>query len=235
MKEKDGGEMRVLLIEDDKKLSGLIQKMLEAEKMAVDVAYDGNTGVELALRGVYEVAIVDWMLPGRDGLAVCEAIRSAHVPLGILMLTARTQVEDRVTGLYHGADDYLCKPFAFDELIARLYALTRRIGSGTASSWELRVGTIVMDLKSHTARRGEKTLDLSKTEWNLLEYFMRHPGQVLTRQNILDYVWSFDSQVQLTMVDVYISYLRGKIHLPGRKDPIHTRRGVGYALEASDA
>lgn len=227
--------MRVLLIEDDKKLAGLIQKALESEKMAVDTAHDGDTGVELALRGQYDVAIVDWMLPGRDGLAVCEAIRSARVPLGLLMLTARTQVEDRVTGLYRGADDYLCKPFAFDELIARLYALTRRAGSGTASTVELRVGEIVMDLKSRTARRGEKSLDLSKTEWNLLEYFLRHPGQVLTRQNILDYVWSFDSQVQITMVDVYVSYLRGKLHVPGRNDPIQTKRGMGYLLEARDA
>ncbi|MEA4909481.1 MAG: response regulator transcription factor [Anaerolineaceae bacterium] len=227
--------MRVLLIEDDRKLARLIQKMLETENMSVDVAHDGDTGVDLALRGTYEVAIVDWMLPGRDGLAVCEALRSARLTLGILMLTARTQVEDRVAGLYHGADDYLGKPFAFDELIARVYALARRVNQASASAQELRVGSLVMDLKSHTARRGEQPLDLSKTEWNLLEYFMRHPGQVLTRQNILDYVWSYDSQVQATMVDVYVSYLRGKVNQAGRKDPIQTKRGVGYFLKADDA
>ncbi|NMB90214.1 MAG: response regulator transcription factor [Chloroflexi bacterium] len=227
--------MRVLLIEDDRKLARLIQKMLETENMSVDVAHDGDTGVDLALRGTYEVAIVDWMLPGRDGLAVCEALRSARLTLGILMLTARTQVEDRVAGLYHGADDYLGKPFAFDELIARVYALARRVNQASASAQELRVGSLVMDLKSHTARRGEQPLDLSKTEWNLLEYFMRHPGQVLTRQNILDYVWSYDSQVQATMVDVYVSYLRGKVNQSGRKDPIQTKRGVGYFLKADDA
>jgi two-component system, OmpR family, response regulator len=227
--------MRILLIEDDRRLAHLIRKVLEAEDFKVDLAHDGDTGLEIALRGAHDVMVVDWMLPGRDGPSICRAIRSAHVDMAILMLTARTQVEDRVAGLYSGADDYLLKPFAFDELIARLRALGRRFNRDAVDAWELRVGSIVMDLRAHTARREEHGLDLTKTEWSLLECLMRHPGQTLTRQAILDYVWSYESGVQPTMVDVYISYLRNKLHQPGMKDPIQTRRGVGYTLEAKNA
>jgi two-component system OmpR family response regulator len=227
--------MRILIIEDDKRLTSLMRKVLEAEKFSVDVAHDGNLGLEIALRAAHDVAVVDWMLPGRDGPSICQAIRSARVPIAILMLTARTQVEDRVAGLYSGADDYLGKPFSFDELIARLHALGRRFNNRSVDAWELRVGDIVMDLRSHSARRGERPLDLTRTEWTLLEYLMRHPGQTLTRQNILDYVWSYESEVQATMVDVYISYLRGKLAQPGKTDPILTRRGVGYCLDSEYA
>jgi len=227
--------MRVLLIEDDKRLAHLIKKVLEEERFSVDVAGDGDMGLEIALRGGHDVAIVDWMLPGRDGPAVCRAIRSAHVPIALLMLTARTQVEDRVAGLYSGADDYLGKPFSFDELIARIHALGRRFGGDAADAFELRVGSLVLDLHSHTARRGNQPLELTKTEWTLLECLMRHPDQALSRQVILDYVWSYESDVQPTMVDVYISYLRNKLHQPGMKDPIQTRRGVGYSLDAKNA
>jgi two-component system OmpR family response regulator len=227
--------MRVLLIEDDKRLSYLMQKVLEAEKFSVDLAHDGDYGLEIALRGVHDVAIVDWMLPGRDGPAICQAIRSARIPMAILMLTARTQVEDRVAGLYSGADDYLGKPFSFDELIARIHVLGRRFNDQAVDARELRVGGLVMDLKAHTARRGDHPLDLTPTEWTLLEYFMRHPGQVLARQSILDYVWSYARDVKPNMVEVYISYLRNKLHQPGKKDPIHTCRGIGYQLEAENA
>lgn len=227
--------MRVLLIEDDKRLARVIQEVLEGEHFAVDVVGDGNLGVEVALRGAHDVAIVDWMLPGRDGPAVCQAIRAAHIPLGLLMLTARTQVEDRVAGLYSGADDYLGKPFSFDELIARLHALDRRRRDQAVSAQELRVGRLVMDLRAHTARRGEHVLDLTKTEWSLLEYFMRHPGQTVSRQNIMDYVWSYERAVQPSLVDVYVSYLRAKLDVPGLKNPIHTQRGLGYQLNPEDA
>jgi DNA-binding response OmpR family regulator len=227
--------MRVLVIEDDRRLTRLMQKVLEMEKFSVDVAHSGDLGLEIALRGMHEVIVLDWMLPGRDGPSICQAIRAAHVPAAILMLTARTQVEDRVAGLYSGADDYLCKPFSFDELVARIHALGRRFNSATTNAWELRVGSLVMDLRSHVARRGEHSLNLTPKEWGLLEYLMRHPGQALTRQNILDYVWSFDRDVQPTLVDVYVSYLRDKLHIPGMKDPIHTRRGIGYSLAADDA
>ena len=227
--------MRVLLIEDDKRLSHLIQKVLEEEGFSVDAAFDGDTGLEIALRGAHDVAVVDWMLPGRDGPAVVRAMRSAHVPTAVLMLTARTQVEDRVAGLYSGADDYLGKPFSFDELVARLHALGRRSNANTVDALELRVGNLVLDLRSQTARRASYPLELTRTERTLLECFMRHPAQVLSRQYILDYVWSYESDVQPTMVDVYVSYLRGKLNLPGMKDPIRTRRGVGYVLDEENA
>jgi two-component system OmpR family response regulator len=227
--------MRILIIEDDKRLTQLMRKVLEAEKFSVDVAHDGDLGVEIALRGTHDIAIVDWMLPGRDGPSVCQAMRSARLPMAILMLTARTQVEDRVAGLYSGADDYLGKPFSFDELIARLYALGRRFNQNTVGVSELRVGNLVMDLHSHTARRGNQPLELTPTEWSLLEYLMRHPNQVLSRQKIVDYVWSYERNVQLTVVDVYISYLRNKLSQPGMKDPIQTRRGAGYRLVPENA
>lgn len=227
--------MRILLIEDDQRLAELTRKVLERAGFSVDVAHDGNIGLEIALRGTHDVAVVDWMLPGRDGPAVCQAIRSARLPIALLMLTARTQVEDRVAGLYSGADDYLCKPFSFEELIARLHALGRRFLNDAADILELRVGSLVLDLRLHTARRGEQALDLTKTELLLLECLMRHPGQVLSRQFILDYVWSYESDVKPTLVDVYISYLRSKLDQDGRKDPIQTRRGLGYNLEPGDA
>jgi DNA-binding response OmpR family regulator len=231
-----GGDnpMRVLIIEDDQRLTRLMARVLEDEHFAVDVARDGDTGLEIALRGATDVAVVDWMLPGRDGPAVCRAIRAARLPTAILMLTARGQVEDRVAGLDSGADDYLTKPFAFDELLARLRALGRRFAEAAGDAWELRRGDLVLDLRARAARRGEQPLDLTATEWNLLECLMRHPGQALNRQQILDYVWSYDRDVQPTMVDVYISYLRRKLTIPGRPDPIRTVRGVGYRLEVKD-
>ncbi len=227
--------MRILLIEDDRRLSAVIQKTLQAEGFLVDAAFTGDDGVEIALRGAHDAAIVDWMLPGRDGPAVCQAIRAAHLPMGLLMLTARSQVEDRVAGLYSGADDYLTKPFSFEELIARLHALSRRLDPSAASAFELRVGSLVLDTHARSARRGDRTLDLTKTEWTLLECFMRHPGQLLTRQFLLDYVWSYAAEVQPSMVDVYVSYLRAKLRAPATHDPIKTRRGFGYLLDPQNA
>ena len=155
--------------------------------------------------------------------------------MGLLMLTARSQVEDRVAGLYSGADDYMTKPFAFDELIARLHVLGRRLGEASGNSFELQVGSLVLDVHTRTARRGEQPLDLTKTEWNLLECLMRHPGQALSRQFLLDYVWSYETNVQPSMVDVYISYLRTKLNMPGFWDPIVTKRGFGYSLDPEHA
>jgi two-component system OmpR family response regulator len=227
--------MKILLIEDDKRLTVLISKVLTAEGFQVDVATSGDEGVEIAMCKAYDAAIVDWMLPGRDGPAVCQAIRSAHLPMGLLMLTARSQVEDRVAGLYSGADDYLTKPFSFDELIARLYALGRRLNGESSNPFELRIGNLVLDLHSHTARRGSRILDLTRTEWNLLECLMRHPNQTLSRQFLLDYVWSYAADVQPSMVDVYISYLRAKLRHMDMKDPIQTKRGFGYFLDVKNA
>ncbi len=224
--------MRILLIEDDSRLLRLEKQVLEEEGHTVDSAADGDTGLELALRGTYDVAVIDWMLPGRDGPAICRAVRAAHLPTAMLLLTARTQLEDRVAGLDSGADDYLSKPFAFDELLARIRALSRRFLDPAGDSFELRAGDLVMDLRAHTARRGNSPLELSATEWKLLEYLMRHPGQSLTRGQILDYVWSFESDVQPTLVDVYISYLRAKLRRPDLPDLVETVRGIGYRLTA---
>jgi len=227
--------MRILIIEDDQRLTRLMRQVLEEEKLAVDVAHDGDTGLELALRGMYDVAVIDWMLPGRDGPAICRSIRAARLPTALLLLTARSQIEDRVAGLDSGADDYLVKPFAFEELLARVRALGRRFDIAAGDPLELRCGEIVLDLRAHTARRGGHHLDLTSTEWNLLECLLRHPGQALTRQQILDYVWSYQSGVQTSMVEVYVSYLRRKLNQPGKPDPIQTVRGVGYRLEPKDA
>src|SRR3990172_7597996 len=227
--------MRVLVIEDDVRLTKLIAQILTDEHFAVDVAGDGENGLNLALRGVHDVAIIDWMLPGRDGPSICRQMREAKVKTGVLMLTARGQMEDRVAGLESGADDYLIKPFAFDELLARVRALGRR-GSGQSENFtELRAGNLVLDLHSRRARRGDKTLELTKTEWALLEYLMRHPDQVLTQNNILEYVWSYEKDIQSSMVAVYISYLRGKLNVPGQRDPIETVRGMGYRLVSAHA
>jgi two-component system, OmpR family, response regulator len=227
--------VKILLIEDDKRLASFIRQVLEEDHYIVDVCHDGDTGLELALSGVHDVAVIDWMLPGRDGPAVCRAVRAARLPLALLLLTARTQVEDRVAGLDSGADDYLVKPFAFDELLARGRALGRRFNPLAADAYELRVGNLIMDNRARSARRSENALDLTKTEWILLECLMRHPGQTLTREWIVEYVWSYENKVQPTMVDVYISYLRDKLDLPGLKDPIQTVRGVGYRLDPENA
>lgn len=224
--------MRVLIIEDDHRLARLIQRVLEEAHYTVNVSHDGNSGLEMVMAGSYDVAIVDWMLPGQDGPTICRAVRTARRPVALLMLTARGQVEDRVCGLDSGADDYLAKPFAFEELLARVRALSRRTLSASGASNELRCGDLVMDLRAHTVRYGMQSLDLTATEWNLLEYLLRHPGQALNRQQILDYVWSFERDVQPNMVDVYISYLRRKLEQPGRSNPIKTVRGVGYRFEA---
>ena len=227
--------MRILLIEDDLRLSELICSVLEEEKFNVDKADDGNTGLELAIRDTYEIVILDWMLPGRDGPSICRALRSARINSAILMLTARGQVEDRVAGLESGADDYLVKPFSFEELIARLHALSRRFNPESGDASELRLGTLVMDIKAHTIRRGDTPIELTKKEWDLLEYFLRNPNQTLSRQSIMDYVWSYDRSVQPEMVDVYISYLRQKLKSSGMENPITTVRGFGYKLEAGHA
>jgi len=223
--------MRVLLIEDDRRLARLVEQVLTEEGMDVDVAHDGEVGLEIAQRGMAQVAIIDWMLPSRDGPSICRALKAAHIPIAILLLTARGQIEDRVAGLDSGADDYLVKPFAFDELLARVRALSRRFSTEGADAWELRLGELVLDQRARVGRRGDKPLDLTTTEWKLLECFMRHPGQTLSREQILDYVWSYKAEVQPSLVDVYVSYLRRKLDRPGAPDPIQTVRGVGYRLE----
>jgi DNA-binding response OmpR family regulator len=218
--------VRVLLIEDDRRLTALLTEELKLEGYGVEVAHDGEAGLALAQSGAFAMAVVDWMLPKRDGPSIVRALREAGNDLPILMLSARTQLDDRVGGLDAGADDYLAKPFALRELFARLRAMRRRVREATITD-ELRCGPIVMDLKAHMARCGEAKVELTSTEWNLLECLMRHPGQALTRQQILNQVWEFDADVQETMVDVYISYVRRKLRAHGH-DPVETVRGVGY-------
>ena len=218
--------MKILLIEDDKRLAKLVRGVLDEEHYSVEIEMDGENGLECALRGIHDLIILDWMLPGRDGPSICRQIRAARSAVPILMLTARSQVEDRVSGLESGADDYLVKPFSFDELIARIRALTRRTLADQVDATELRVGSIVMDIKAHTARREELPLDLTKREWDLLEFLLRHSGQTLSRREILDYVWSFDAAVQPAMVDVYISYLRPKFNLGRAKRPHSNGQGI---------
>lgn len=226
--------MRVLLIEDDRKLARLIERALRDEHHQVDLAYEGDSGLDMALHGMYDVAVIDWMLPERDGPSICRAIRAAKLNTSLLLLTARSQIEDRVAGLDSGADDYLSKPFAFEELLARVRALGRRFNSNLSSE-ELRSGEIVLDLRAHTARRANQQLDLTATEWNLLECLIRNSNQALSRQQLLDYVWSYERDVQPSMVDVYISYLRRKLEQPAKRDPIQTVRGVGYRWVSDNA
>ncbi|NTW01762.1 MAG: response regulator transcription factor, partial [Oscillochloris sp.] len=178
--------MRVLIIEDDQRLARLIARVLTEEHFIVEVAHDGEDGLDMALQGIHEIAVIDWMLPGRDGPSICRAIRAARLPIALMLLTARGQLEDRVSGLDSGADDYLVKPFAFEELLARVRALSRRFAPTSSEPSELRIGELVLDLRSHTARRGIRPLDLTPTEWNLLEYLMRNTGMSRTRQQILD-------------------------------------------------
>jgi len=227
--------MKILLIEDDKRLAKLVKGVLEDEKYTVDVENDGEVGFEIGLRGTHDLIVIDWMLPGRDGPSICRGLRASGISVPILMLTARSQVEDRVAGLESGADDYLVKPFDFNELIARIRALSRRYTPGRVDSAEIRVGSIVMDLTAHSVRREQAAIELTRREWDMLEFFMRHPNQTLSRSAILDYAWSYDTQVKPELVDVYISYLREKIAISGRKDPIQTIRGFGYLLDEKNA
>ncbi len=223
--------MRVLIVEDDRELAQLIARVLQREGMETALAHDGATGLELALSGTFDLAIVDWMLPLRDGRSLCLAVRRAGVRLPILMLTARGQVEDRVAGLDSGADDYLVKPFAMAELLARMRALTRRYDSGDLGGQVLRCGELTMNLAEHRLYRGERVIELTPTEWELMEYLMRNCNQVLSREQILNRIWAHERDVQPKMVDIYISYLRRKLQLhPDSRDPIETVRGVGYRL-----
>lgn len=223
--------MHVLIIEDDRQLAQLIARVLRREGMHADVAHDGDTGLEMALSNVYDVAIVDWMLPLRDGRAICLAVRRARVRLPILMLTARSQVEDRVLGLDSGADDYLIKPFAMEELLARVRALSRRYDASSQDGAILRCGELSMNLAEHIFQRGNIAIELTPTEWELMEYLMRNCNQVLSREQILNRVWAHERDVQPKMVDIYVSYLRRKLQVqPDNRDLIETVRGFGYRL-----
>ena len=221
--------MHLLVVEDEQRLAALLRRVLMEERHVVDVAHDGHTGLSLALAGTYDLMILDLMLPGIDGLEVCRRVRANRMRLPIIMLTARGSVEDRVAGLEVGADDYLTKPFAMQELLVRVKVQLRR-GPAPAAETELRVDDLTLDLLRHQARRGGYVIDLTAKEFALLEFLMRHPGQVLTRTQIVDHVWEYDMDALSNVVDIYIHYLRDKVDRGFSHSLIKTVRGVGYRI-----
>jgi two-component system OmpR family response regulator len=220
--------MRILIVEDEPALAQTLKRGLEEERYVTDVVADGRDVLDYALAAPYEVIILDVMLPGMDGFTVCRRLRQAGVKSHILMLTALSAVDERVHGLDSGADDYLTKPFAFKELLARLRALARR--GREVQVGPLRVADLTLDEATHEVRRGERRVELSPLEFRLLHCLMRHPGQVLSRNTLLDQVWSYDYAGGSNVVDVYVRYLRRKIEQPGETRLLHTVRGVGYKL-----
>ncbi len=226
--------MHILVVEDEQRLAFLLRRVLLEERHTVDLAHDGHTGLNLALSDTYDVVILDVMLPGIDGLEVCRQMRAERIMSPVLMLTARGSVEDRVTGLNVGADDYLTKPFAMEELLARINALLRRRDQRFDENLRLSVGDLTLDLVRHEVSRNGRIIELTAKEFALLEYLMRHPGRVLTRTQIVDAVWRYDMEALSNVVDIYIHYLREKIDQGFSHSLIKTVRGVGYKIEASN-
>ncbi len=220
--------MRILIVEDDKKVAGFIKKGLEEETYAVDVAYDGEEGFHLAAMNDYDMIILDWMLPKMDGLEVLTQLRDKKVSTPILLLTAKDAVDDKVTGLNKGADDYLTKPFAFSELLARIRSLLRRGQAETQT--ELKVGDLILDMVSHKVSREGEEIELTGKEYSLLEYFMRNEGKVLTRTMIAEHVWDYNFDTFTNVIDVYVNHLRKKIDKKYPAKLLHTLRGVGYVM-----
>jgi two-component system OmpR family response regulator len=222
--------MRVLVVEDEKKLGDLLARGLREEGYAADLADRGEEALWMANAVDYDAIVLDVMLPGVDGFEVCRKLRAGSVWTPVLMLTARDAVDDRVVGLDAGADDYLVKPFSFEELLARLRALTRRAPVERPAVIE--VDDLRLDPGAHRAWRGDVELDLSAKEFSLLELFMRRPGMVLSRAQLLDGAWDIAFESRSNVVDVYVRYLREKIDRPFGRDSIETVRGVGYRLKA---
>lgn len=219
----------MLIVEDQPKLAELLARGLREEGHAADVADRGEDALWMAPAASYDVIVLDIMLPGIDGIETCRELRRGGVWTPVLMLTARDAVGDRVTGLDAGADDYLTKPFSFDELLARLRALTRRVPAERPVTVE--VGDLRLDPAAHRAWRGETELELSAKEFAMLELLMRRPGNVLTREQLLEGAWDMSYERRSNVVDVYIRYLREKIDRPFGSDSIETVRGVGYRLK----
>ena len=220
--------MRVLVVEDEPRMSALLERGFREEGYAVDVAFDGPDGLWLATENAYDAIVLDIMVPGLDGFEVCRRLRAADRWAPVLLLTARDAVEDRVRGLDAGADDYLTKPFSFAELAARVRALVRRRSDTRPAV--LAVGDLRLDPALHRAWRGDVEVSLSPKEMALLEMLMRHPGEVVTRSQILDHVWDFAYDGTSNVVDQYIGYVRKKVDRPFDRHDIETVRGVGYRL-----
>jgi two-component system OmpR family response regulator len=222
--------MRVLVVEDERKLGELLRRGLGEEGYATDLADRGEEALWMAQAVFYDAIVLDVMLPGADGFEICRRMRGNGVWSPVLMLTARDAVDDRVSGLDAGADDYLAKPFAFEELLARLRALTRRAPAERPPVLE--IGDLRLDPAAHKAWRGDQELDLSAKEFALLELFMRRPGMTLSRTQLLDGAWDMAFESRSNIIDVYVRYLREKIDRPFGRDSIETIRGVGYRLRA---
>lgn len=222
--------MRILLVEDDKKVASFIHKGLEEEGYAVDVAPDGDTGLAMGLDRVHDLIVLDVMLPKKPGFQVLRELRQGSVATPVLLLTARDTVEDKVQGLDAGADDYLTKPFAFAELLARVRALLRRRTEARAA--KLQIADLVLDPATRSVARGGESITLTNREFALLEYFLRNPGRVLTRTMIADHVWDYNFDTGTNVIDVYVNYLRKKIDAGREPKLLHTVRGAGYVLKA---
>jgi two-component system response regulator MprA len=226
--------MKVLVVDDERAVRESLQRALELEGYAVELAADGEEAIErLGATTQADAVILDVLMPGIDGLEVCRRLRAAGSAVPGLMLTARAEVDSRVAGLDAGADDYLPKPFALAELLARLRALLRRTANGDEGSHVLRFGDLELDLGTREVRRGNLSIELTRTEFSLLELFLRNPRQVLTRSIIFERVWGYDFGPTSNSLDVYIGYLRRKTEAGGAPRVIHTVRGVGYALRES--
>jgi heavy metal response regulator len=225
--------MRVLVVEDERKVASFIRQGLEEEGHAVEVAGDGASALDVILGGPpYDLIVLDVMLPRRDGFAVLKTLREHRMQTPVLMLTARDGVTDRVTGLDLGADDYLTKPFAFEELLARVRALLRRGANQRAPV--LRVADLTLDPATREVLRGGRRITLTAREYALLEYFLRNAGRVLTRPMLAEHVWGYDFDSETNIIDVYVGYLRRKLDTEGEPPLLHTVRGVGYTLKAEE-
>lgn len=223
--------MRILVVEDEEKLAAAIKRGLEQEKYAVDVEYDADSGLGAALNESYDAMIIDRMLPGSmEGLDITREIRLKEISTPILILTAKDQIRDRVAGLNAGADDYLVKPFSFDELLARVRALLRRPPENQGTI--LQAGDLTLNTITYEVKRADSPIKLSAKEFALLEYLMRNQGRVLSKDSIISHVWDFEADILPNTVEVYIGYLRSKIDKPfrNRRPLIHTLRGFGYKL-----
>ncbi len=221
--------MYILVVEDERRLAQVVRKVLEEEGHTVDVAHDGEEGLAMAMDGSHDVIVLDVLLPGIDGFEVCRSLRASRVDTPVLLLTALDAVEDRVRGLDAGADDYLPKPFAFQELLARLRALGRRRVQARDPD-QLQTADLVLDLRRRRAVRDGRSIDLSPKEFALLEFMMRNQGRVVTRTQILDHVWGYDYSPDSNLVDVYVTYLRRKVDRGHGQKLIRTVRGAGYAV-----